>query len=215
MREYLPEAFQVYHEKVQRVIIGYDERNADTIKWKKFPIRFCIDKKSFLPVSNGYEIIKNAITVASRDWGNLCKVKFDYLPAFDERPATGENIDFVIEYQPSGSSRFVASAFYPDSPKSNRLLRIYSGYWNGLHDKAGVLRHELGHILGFKHEHSSKMNLVPLQCRLKYGEEYFPALPITVYDSFSVMHYFCGGAGTHSMLFSKRDTAGFRLVYGY
>lgn len=213
--EEVPEEFQFFREKAQKVIIRYDVKTRDTIKWGRFPVRYCIDKRSFQPVANGYEIVKTAIARASSDWSNLCKVRFEYLPAFDEAPGNATGLDFIVKYRQTGGSGYVASAFYPDSPVEERLLYIYQGYWNSPDDKAGVFRHELGHILGFRHEHASRMDPVPLACRMRYGADQFPTRSLTVYDSFSVMHYFCGGAGTRTKLFSARDTVGFRMVYGF
>jgi len=38
--------------------------------------------------------------------------------------------------------------------------------------------------------------------------------PLTPYDKSSVMHYFCGGAGSMTLALSPTDVAGHRGLYG-
>jgi hypothetical protein len=201
-------------ETSQKVIIEYDALRQDTIKWEHFPIHFCIDKSSFMKIPGGYDSIKNYMLHAVNDWQNLCEISFDYEGAEDTKVKRSNNLDFVISYNvPGRPTNNEATSFFPNDPPENRNLFIFPKYWSSQNDKAGLLRHEIGHILGFLHEHASKSNLVPLDCLERYSELDIPSLPITQYDSFSVMHYFCGGAGTRAMQFSRNDTLGFQLAY--
>ena len=47
----------------------------------------------------------------------------------------------------------IAQAFFPSSV--DRTLRIFPSYFRSdmEFDSVGVLRHEIGHILGYRHEH--------------------------------------------------------------
>jgi hypothetical protein len=206
----------VQEEMNQKVIIEYDVKKNDTIKWDKFPIRFAINKASFNTVSGGYDSLRKNMLQATRDWTNLCKVNFEYIENSDQKAdRSKDSLDFIISYKvPGRRSNEEASSFYPNDLRELRSLFIFPAYWKSKNNTAGILRHEIGHILGFRHEHASRSNLVPLDCIERYSELDIPSKPVTVYDSFSVMHYFCGGAGTRAMKFSRYDSLGFTTVYG-
>ncbi|WP_458576345.1 zinc metalloprotease [Aliamphritea spongicola] len=71
----------------------------------------------------------------------------------------------------------------------------------------GILRHELGHVLGFRHEHT----------RAESGTCFEDSewTPLTSYDPFSVMHYpQCNGQGDWSLSITKQDAKGASCLYG-
>jgi hypothetical protein len=72
-----------------------------------------------------------------------------------------------------------------------------------------VLRHELGHVLGFRHE--LIRSGAPAVCP---KEPLWDARPLTDYDPQSVMHYFCGGVGSSSLRITELDRVGAQQVYG-
>ena len=73
----------------------------------------------------------------------------------------------------------------------------------------GVLRHELGHILGFRHEHIRPEAAAP-ECSENPNWR-----ALTTYDSASVMHYiYCNGTGSGSLALTPRDLEGLYLEYG-
>ena len=73
----------------------------------------------------------------------------------------------------------------------------------------GVFRHELGHVLGFRHEQ------IRLASAKDCGDEKFGlAKPLTPYDSKSVMHYLCGNGGDKNLRITEVDRFGAQRVYG-
>jgi hypothetical protein len=123
-------------------------------------------------------------------------------------------VTFAI--RPYFGTDFIAASFFPDDPGSRRWVDINvvgnqsffqvpaAGY-----DQVGVLRHEFGHILGFRHEHIRLE--APISC---HGDESMAgAEPLTQYDPHSVMHYFCGGAGTKKLQFTDLDKRAASVIY--
>jgi hypothetical protein len=76
-------------------------------------------------------------------------------------------------------------------------------------NKVGVLRHELGHVLGFRHEHIRSG--APPACP---DEDLWGTIDLTQYDPQSVMHYFCGGAGSPELALTELDRIGSQKLYG-
>jgi hypothetical protein len=115
----------------------------------------------------------------------------------------------VREFDASG--QFIASAFFPNDPRNRRRVLIDPSFFaaNLSFDRIGVLRHELGHVLGFRHEHIRSG--APPACP---DEDVFGAIDLTRYDPQSVMHYFCGGLGTRELRITAIDRNGSRQVYG-
>ena len=188
----------------------------DTVLWRKFPIRYCIQKSTFDEKKGGYDLVKKSMQQAAADWTGLCNVSFQYVEVADKDPnAYPGQYDFVIRYNPvQKKDALFALAFYPSDPPAKRILNIYPYYWPTRYDKAGIFRHEIGHILGFRHDQADRTGKVPSECLTRYREDpTIPSIPRTPYDRFSVMHYVCGGAGTWQLKFSHNDSLGFDMIY--
>jgi hypothetical protein len=105
---------------------------------------------------------------------------------------------------------YIAVAFLPYHPPSRRTIFIGPSFFSpnlGL-NQVGVLRHELGHVLGFRHEHIRSG--APPVCP---DEPLDHIIDLTKYDPRSVMHYFCGNVGSSETI-TELDRQGARLVYG-
>jgi hypothetical protein len=120
--------------------------------------------------------------------------------------ANAASATFRVQYQPEDVP-YIAAAFFPHDPLYRRIVYIARDFYDpGMgFTQAGVLRHELGHVLGYRHEH-----IVGIPgCRLE-GSQW---KELTPYDPKSVMHYFCGGGGTSEMKLSGSDIAGHTKLY--
>ncbi|HUG68469.1 MAG TPA: hypothetical protein VMM76_12020 [Pirellulaceae bacterium] len=192
-------------------------RNFDT-----HPLRFSIYKPSF-ESGEQYETVKRDARLiteggfkgATREegWAEVCNVKFQYRSEFDNTPNRPngnppEGVDFTIRW--TTSSSFVAAAFFPSYQKWRRHVLIGQDYFTlqGI-NATGVLRHEFGHLLGFRHSHIRVE--APSECP---NESLENTRTLGPYDSKSVMHYLCGGAGTTHLAFSSNDKTWSRSVYG-
>ena len=70
-----------------------------------------------------------------------------------------------------------------------------------------ILGHELGHSLGFRHEHTRP------EAGTCFEDNNWR--PLTPYDSVSIMHYPQCNGGSPDLTFSAYDGQGVRAVYGF
>lgn len=207
-------AVHEYHTEghSDRKLVG-ERRNGKVVKWPSPEnIRFAVVKSSFSSTAE-YDSIVKYFTTATKDWEGICNVKFTYEKSLDTDLKYGDNpanLDFVVQYEGAVYRAPLASAFFPYNSKKDRVVRIFDRFMRTSASKTGIMRHEIGHILGFRHEHVR--DGAPLTCnKMENDMEYL--LPITDYDGLSVMHYFCGGAGTRHLNFSAKDSLGARYFY--
>jgi hypothetical protein len=134
------------------------------------------------------------------------KVNFVYVSSQDGSCNT-RNKSVVFSVEPVSTSQYIARAFFPSSPKRSRNVLIDDSIWtSGSWTPTNILGHELGHTLGFRHEHT----------RPESGTcfEDNNWRPLTPYDSASIMHYpQCNGT-SDDLSFTSSDGAGVRAVYG-
>jgi hypothetical protein len=117
---------------------------------------------------------------------------------------------FVVRHIDAGG-QFIAAAFFPTYPPKRRRVLIDPSYFAddlGF-DPVGVLRHELGHVVGFRHEHIRSG--APALCP---QEDTTDTIDLTAYDPQSVMHYFCGGVGSRDLKITDVDRDGAQKLYG-
>ncbi|MEO0337301.1 MAG: M57 family metalloprotease, partial [Pseudomonadota bacterium] len=156
--------------------------------------------------------VVTAIDTAASDWMEVANVTFSRLEVKGCKVGSPEVLFAVTPA--SRRSRFSMRAFFPSSPVEKRRIQANKGKikWP-LKRITGIFRHELGHVLGFRHEHVHPDSTVDREiCPL----ESTPTEAITEYDIFSVMHYpICGGkSGNYSKL-SELDKLGAALMYPF
>ena len=91
----------------------------------------------------------------------------------------------MFSVEPVNTSQYIARAFFPNDGRSARNVLITSSAFtttSGGRDFEGILRHELGHTLGFRHEHIRLANPCTTEANTNNRA-------LTVYDEQSVMHY--------------------------
>lgn len=156
-----------------------------------------------------YETVVSNMRVATENWKNTCGVDFRYDDSLDDSSTTSPaGVLFPVRGFDS-NGRFIASAFFPNGPSFRRRVLIDPSYFTTTFDQTGVLRHELGHVLGFRHEHIRSG--APAVCP---DETTADTIDLTDYDPQSCMHYFCGGVGSLELAITDVDKQGARKVYG-
>lgn len=154
--------------------------------------------------------VVSAMAAATGAWEAVADVVFEYVPG-EDGDCDGSNTDVVFDVNPAPSgATYLARAFFPNEGRSARNILITpDGISPSTEDLTltGVLRHELGHTLGFRHEHTRPESAT---C---YEDSSWRAL--TSYDVASVMHYpHCNGTGDWSLELTATDGDGAAALYG-
>lgn len=186
------------------------EKGEDIKQNDPMNISFAISKQSFKNNAEYLEIQK-LIQKAALDWENTCAVKFEYKNELDAdiKPyQTPRGLTFIVQKLEQEKSWY-AKAPFPNHEKRDQQLIISNRFFNSDFTKDGMLRHELGHILGFLHEHLRKEADKSCPPGIFRRARY-----VTEYDKKSVMHTFCKiGSGTLDMQISLLDSLGSQCIY--
>lgn len=168
-------------------------------------LSYSVDRKTFLSAEQ-YELVAKNMGLAASDWVAACPdcgISFTYKKEFDSAPDRNK-VTFIVKYAPD-ADEFIAASFFPNDPAFKHNLLIGPQYFTTTFDKVGVLRHETGHILGYRHE----QNVGVPGCYVEDNKW----KPLTPYDPHSVMHYFCGGGGSMDLKITDIDREGHRTLY--
>lgn len=166
-------------------------------------------------VSDSFGARKPAVVAdmqaATAAWEQAADVDFLHVAGQDAN-CTASNQSVVFDVRPVDvDGQYLARAFFPSDQRRDRNVLIDNTSFELSPGEplqlVGILRHELGHTLGLRHEHT----------RPEAGMCFEDAdvQPVTAYDKFSVMHYpQCNGGGDWSLLLTGLDKAGSACLYG-
>ncbi len=163
-------------------------------------------------VSNKFGNRKAAVVTAARQGTGLwerASSAIDYVRVRSaEANCTSRNQQVVFSVEPTKSQAFIARAFFPSSPDSRQNIKVNAVSLLNTPDwpPGNIMGHELGHTLGFRHEHTRPEAGICFEDR--------NWRPLTDYDSASIMHYpQCNGTST-DLSFTQTDGEGVVALYG-
>lgn len=203
-------------ERTQLIIDGKPGPNGSTLvsTWQT-TITYCILRRNISVTS--YSTIQHALTEACNDWEMTCNVKFEHWVELDDCKTADEartrGAKFCVQYVPTQVQAYVAYSFYPYMPPERRILYVYPSLFKTSWNRKGVFRHELGHILGFRHE---KLVGQPAKDCATSRENYQNTIRLVPEEDLeSVMVIPCSGIGNGEFTISDRDRIGAQKTYPF
>lgn len=167
-------------------------------------LTYCVSTK----FGKDYSAVVSAMAAGSGQWESASSaINFSYVPAQDSA-CTVRNANVTFSVEPTKTTQYIARSFFPSTSKSGRNILVNasslqnSGSWT----PSNILAHELGHILGLRHEHTRP------EAGTCFEDNNWR--PLTAYDSSSIMHYpQCNGMSANLSM-TDTDRAGIRSLYG-
>lgn len=201
------ELMDFYVKNIQSDALIVNQVNGADKIWdssQKLNLTYCISKA----FNGNYAKVQQAMADATGAWMAVTNVKYVYMSDQDGS-CTASNSNVLFDVRPVSGQDYLARAFFPGQARSTRNVLIDSSSFGniGVYTLAGILRHELGHTLGFRHE----------QTRPEAGTcfEDNNYRPLTPYDSNSVMHYpQCNGTNQGDLVLTQKDKDGAASLYG-
>lgn len=192
-------------ELIVNTTSGGDDRWDDATK---NAITYCVSQSSF---GANYDRVVTAMNQAAGAWEAAADITFVHLSEKDGNCNQRTN-GVIFDVRQVSSGQYLARAFFPSTSRRSRNVLIDTSTYFYDDDNSdplslvGVLRHELGHALGFRHEHTRPDSGVCFEDN-NWRE-------LTPYDSDSVMHYpQCNGTGNWSLTLTNSDKQGAADLY--
>ena len=166
-------------------------------------LTYCVDNKT-----GYYSALVTAMNSAAGAWESAAGggVNFVHVSSLDGNCNNRTNVVFNVRVVVS--TQYLARAFFPSTSRRGREILVATDSFGNIKpwSLAGVMRHELGHTIGFRHEHTRP------ESGACFENSQWRAL--TAYDSASVMHYpQCNGSNNGDLVLTQLDKDGANSVY--
>jgi len=191
---------------------GADNKWSET---QKVNLTYCISTTTFSDPTE-YNAIKTALEAATNNgWEMFADIDFIH-KADQDANCNNTNANVLFDVNKVTGQPYLARAFFPPPGDEGggraaaNILVDGTAFQPGPWPIQNILGHELGHVLGFRHEHVRPEAMTgPNDC--PEGDEF---RPLTAYDSNSIMHYpQCNGT-SQDLAFTTIDQMGAEIVYG-
>ncbi|GAB5540618.1 MAG: hypothetical protein SangKO_003780 [Sandaracinaceae bacterium] len=179
----------------------------------RLQLTYCVDTASF---GGNAATFLAAMDSAANSWADRASVRFERVTVGS---CNNSDTSVVFNVRQTNLGGALASAFFPYNGRSSRELLVdpaaFTATTGGV-DLDGILRHELGHVLGFRHEHI----WLAVACTTEEVDDTVPegalgATALTPYDVDSVMHYpQCRPSNGGGLRQSPEDYRGAIALYG-
>jgi hypothetical protein len=165
-------------------------------------LTYCVSTR----FGSSHAAIRDAVAQGAAFWeGAASTINFVYVPSADGN-CTVRNNAVVFSVEPTNDPSIYARAFFPSySDRKRNVLVNASLTLNGDFQPRNIMGHELGHTLGFRHEHTRP------ESGTCFENTSWRAL--TAYDANSIMHYPNCNGGPGALTWSNLDAAGADALY--
>jgi len=192
---------------------GADNKWSDT---QKLELTYCISNTGPAGFTDPveYEKVKTSMEAATdRGWEMFADINFVHKPDQDAT-CNNTNMNVLFDVSREMGQMYLARAFFPPpgdmgAGRAQANVLIDQSAFQEPWPLQNILGHELGHVLGFRHEH-----VRPEANAGDCGEVDNDFKPLTPYDSASIMHYpQCNGT-SQDLAFTAIDKMGAEVAYG-
>jgi hypothetical protein len=165
-------------------------------------LTYCVSTK----FGSRYTDVVNAMAAGAALWeGASNRINYVHVSSQDGSCTTRNN-NVLFSVEPVQTTQYIARAFFPSTSKRSRNVLVDDSIWTaGSWTPANIMGHELGHTLGFRHEHTRP------EAGTCFEDNNW--VPLTPYDSASIMHYpQCNGT-SNNLSMTSTDRQGAATAY--